>query len=93
MKPQLLRYSALFLLCSTLLGCGFQLRGTGLTGTMLPDDWKSMYLVTSNPNSELSREVTTRFAANGITWQARDAAVCCVGHLRPWGTRYVVGLV
>ncbi|MFT4613294.1 MAG: LPS-assembly lipoprotein [Bacteroidia bacterium] len=74
MKPQLLRYSVLLLICSTLLGCGFQLRGTGLAGTLLPDDWKSMYLVTTNPNSELSREITARFAANGITWQAREAA-------------------
>jgi LPS-assembly lipoprotein len=28
-----------------------------------------MHLVTGNPNSEFSREVKTRFAANGVAWQ------------------------
>lgn len=74
MKQALLRYCTIVLLCCTLAGCGFQLRGTGLQGTLLPEEWKSMYLVTGNPNSELSREITSRFAANGITWQAANEA-------------------
>ncbi len=49
-----------------LAGCGFQLRGTG--GVSVPVEWKSMYLITSSPNSEFSREVKLRFAANGIEW-------------------------
>jgi LPS-assembly lipoprotein len=51
---------------SLLAACGFQLRGTG--GVMVPDDWKSMYLVTGNPNGELGREVRTIFAAGGVEW-------------------------
>ena len=63
----------LCLLGSALLaGCGFQLRGTG-PGVAVPDDWKSMYLVTNNPNSEFSREVMLRFAAHGVEWQADPA--------------------
>ena len=57
-----------FLLAAMLLlaGCGFQLRGAG-TATALPESWRQMHLVTGNPNSEFSREVKARFAANGIT--------------------------
>ena len=54
-------------------GCGFQLRGSS-TATALPDSWKKMHLVTGNPNSEFSREVQARFAANGILWVDRDEA-------------------
>lgn len=58
-----------------LLGaCGFQLRGTGDEGTKIPDTWKSMQLVTGNPNGEFSREVQTRFAANGVEWTSRENA-------------------
>ena len=58
-----------------LLGaCGFQLRGTGDDGTNIPDSWKSMQLVTGNPNGEFSREVQTRFAANGVEWTSREKA-------------------
>jgi LPS-assembly lipoprotein len=56
----------------TLAGCGFQLRGTG-PGVAVPDNWKSMYLVTNNPNSEFSREVVLRFAAHGVEWQQQPA--------------------
>jgi LPS-assembly lipoprotein len=58
------------MLCS----CGFQLRGVGDNATALPHQWKSMHLVTSNPNAELSREVISRFAASGVEWQERDTA-------------------
>lgn len=55
------------LTASLLAGCGFHLRGTG--GQSLPEQWKSMYLDTGSPNSELSREVRSGFTANGIQWQ------------------------
>ena len=57
-----------------LAACGFQLRGT-CEGTTVPEDWYSMYLVSGNPNGELSRELRSRFAANGIQWaeQLEDA--------------------
>ena len=51
----------------TLGACGFHLRGTG-AGMTVSEEWRSMYLVTGNPNSEFSREVLARFAANGIQW-------------------------
>ncbi len=56
-----------------LAACGFQLRGTG-EGVAVPDDWRSMHLVTDNPNSEFSRAVRTRFAANGVEWRDRQEA-------------------
>ena len=57
-----------------LSACGFQLRGTGDSGTVVPDAWKSMHLVTGNPNSEFSRDVQTLFAANGVQWRDREDA-------------------
>ena len=51
-----------------LSACGFQLRGVGDNTTQLPESWKSMYLSTANPNSEFSREVEMRFAAQGIAY-------------------------
>lgn len=68
MPRSLIRLTCLLAVIGLLGACGFQLRGSGLVGTMLPEDWTSMTLVTGNPNSELSREITSRFAANGITW-------------------------
>ena len=59
------------LLC-LLSACGFQLRGSG--GTALPESWHDMYLVTGNPNSELSREIESRFAADGVNWVAQENA-------------------
>ena len=50
-----------------LTACGFQLRGAG--GTMVPDEWKSLHLVTDNPNGELAREVRTTFSASGVVWE------------------------
>jgi LPS-assembly lipoprotein len=57
-----------------LSACGFQLRGTGDSGTVVPDAWKSMHLITGNPNSEFSRAVQTLFAANGVQWLDREDA-------------------
>lgn len=65
----------LTLAMACLLGaCGFQLRGTGDQGTSIPPEWKSMSLITGNPNGEFAREVQTRFAANGVNWQSREEA-------------------
>ncbi len=66
----------LVLACCTLItACGFQLRGSG-GGTSIPDSWRSMYLMTGNPNGELGRAVQAQFAANGINWtdNREDAA-------------------
>ena len=67
-------YSFILGITCLLSACGFQLRGTGEGGTNVPEAWKSMHLVTGNPNSEFSREVLSRFAANGVTWADRDVA-------------------
>lgn len=60
------RLLAIAAVAALLAACGFQLRGTG--GINVPDDWRSMYLVTSNPNGELGRDVRTIFAASGVDW-------------------------
>ncbi|MDX1736251.1 MAG: LPS assembly lipoprotein LptE [Halioglobus sp.] len=67
---------ALLLVATTILlgGCGFQLRGVGNSATLLPEEWKQMHLVTNNPNSEFSREVSARFELNGVTWAERADA-------------------
>ena len=51
-----------------LSACGFQLRGVGDDALVLPEAWKNMALVTGNPNSEFSREIKARFAANDVQW-------------------------
>ena len=72
--PQRLFRTTLILGAVCLLSaCGFQLRGTG-EGVNVPDDWRYMYLVTNNPNSEFSRAVRTRFASNGVEWQDKEQA-------------------
>lgn len=67
-------FRTVLLLCilAALSACGFQLRGVG--GPSVPDKWKSMQLVTANPNSEFSRAVYIRFATNGVQWQEADSA-------------------
>ncbi len=62
---------AVGLLC-ILSACGFQLRGAG--GTGLPQAWSKMHLITNNPNGELSRELQSIFAANGVEWVAAEQA-------------------
>lgn len=60
--------------CMTFIAaCGFQLRGTG-SGSALPDQWRSMHLLSQNPNGELSRVVESSFSASGVQWQARNEA-------------------
>lgn len=57
-----------------LLGaCGFQLRGAA-SSTGLPEDWRQLYLATENPNSEFTRDLRSRFSANGIEWVERGEA-------------------
>lgn len=57
-----------------LLGaCGFQLRGAA-SSTALPEDWRQLHLTTENPNSEFSRELQSRFSANGIEWVEHSEA-------------------
>jgi len=68
----LLQASLLLCTLAMLSACGFQLRGTG--GPTVPDEWKSMQLVSGNPNSEFSRAVFTRFAINGVQWQEAGLA-------------------
>jgi LPS-assembly lipoprotein len=73
MYRRLTHYS-LILGISCLLGaCGFHLRGMGDSSLVLPEAWKSMNLVTNNPNDEFSREVSTLLAANGIQWTGDSA--------------------
>ena len=67
MSSSSLRLLSLALTACLLTACGFQLRGTG--GAMVPDEWKSMHLITDNPNGELAREVRTTFAASGVVWE------------------------
>ena len=74
MHRRLVSYTLLLSLALVLSACGFQLRGVGDNATALPDDWKNMHLVTSNPNGEFSREVETRFAAQGIQWTTLEDA-------------------
>jgi LPS-assembly lipoprotein len=74
MHRRLASYTLILGMTCLLSACGFQLRGTGDGGTNVPDAWKSMHLVTNNPNSEFSREVLSRFAANGVQWTDQDVA-------------------
>jgi LPS-assembly lipoprotein len=68
----LFRLTILLGTLSLLTACGFHLRGVG--GTTVPDEWKSMHLVTSNPNSEFTRAVIAQFAANGVQWTDAKSA-------------------
>lgn len=74
MPPRLARHFLILVTTCLLAGCGFQLRGTAGAGAALPDSWKTMYLVTGNPNGEFSQAVRTVFTTNGVTWTDKDAA-------------------
>ena len=60
MYRRLTHYSIIVGMICLLSACGFQLRGAGTGGTALPEAWKSMYLVTNDPNSEFTRDVSAR---------------------------------
>lgn len=68
----LIRLTILLGALSLLAACGFHLRGVG--GTTVPEQWKSMHLVTKNPNSEFTRAVIAQFAANGVQWTDAESA-------------------
>ena len=68
MHRRLTRYSVLLAFTCLLGACGFHLRGTGVGGAALPEAWKNMFMATGNPNSEFSRDVAARFAANGVSF-------------------------
>jgi len=68
MYRRLYRYGLILGITCLLGACGFHLRGMGNSGTAIPDAWKSMNLVTSNPNGEFSRDVAAQLAANGVQW-------------------------
>ena len=68
MYRRLTHYSIIVGMICLLSACGFQLRGAGTGGTALPEAWKSMYLVTNNPNSEFTRDVSALFSATGVIW-------------------------
>lgn len=69
---RLFRFTVILGALSLLAACGFHLRGVG--GTTVPDEWKSMHLVTNNPNSEFTRAVIAQFAANGVRWTDSENA-------------------
>jgi LPS-assembly lipoprotein len=74
MVRHLTHYGLIFGVTFLLAACGFHLRGTGDSRTALPEDWKSMHLVTENPNGEFSRNITALFAAHGVQWADRASA-------------------
>jgi|TARA_B110000503_G_scaffold37745_2_gene61716 LPS-assembly lipoprotein len=67
-------YSLILGITCLLGSCGFHLRGMGNAGASLPESWKSMYLMTGNPNGEFSRDVSSQLAANGVQWTDREKA-------------------
>jgi LPS-assembly lipoprotein len=74
MYRRLTHFSLLLGMTCLLGACGFHLRGVGTDGLFVPEAWKSMHLVTDNPNGEFSRNVTVLFAANGVQWTDGDGA-------------------
>ncbi len=69
MKKCLLQAFSLALLL-TLTACGFQLRGD----IDLPEQWRDLRLLSASSNSELSRDLESSFANNGIHWQSAEQA-------------------
>ena len=74
MRRHITHLTTLFAIACLISACGFQLRGVGSNTVSIPAEWKSMTLITGNPNSELSREVVSRFSANGVEWTDRKSA-------------------
>lgn len=74
MYRRFIHYSLILGVTCALAACGFQLRGVGSAATSLPDNWKSMALVTNSPNSEFSRDVIALLSANGVQWTERGKA-------------------
>lgn len=74
MQRRLASYTFILGITCLLSACGFHLRGTGDSSTVVPEEWKSMHFVTGNPNSEFSRDIQSRFAANGVQWMDKENA-------------------
>jgi LPS-assembly lipoprotein len=75
MQRRFASYTLILGIACLISACGFQLRGTGgQDGTTVPEDWKNMHFVTNNPNSEFSRDLQSRFAANGVLWMDQENA-------------------
>ena len=74
MRRHLTKFTLVLGITCLLGACGFQLRGTGGGGAVLPDDWKSMYLVTGNPNAEFSRAVQSVLSTNDLSSTSRADA-------------------
>ena len=64
------RHTFALLSLSALTACGFQLRGA----VELAPAWRSLYLHSASPNSELSKTLVAGLARNGIELSAADAA-------------------
>tara|TARA_R100000005_G_scaffold86226_1_gene55006 strand:+ start:1876 stop:2394 length:519 start_codon:yes stop_codon:yes gene_type:complete len=69
----MVRIASILLLAVLLSACGFQLRGAA-SSTGLPAEWRQLHLETGSPNSEFTRELRSRFSANGIEWVDRKEA-------------------
>lgn len=60
----LLRYTTIATLVLLLSACGFHLRGS----MDIPQEWMTLNLDSTSPNSELSNAVRSGFSANGVNW-------------------------
>ena len=65
-----LRLSLVLTLSLLLSACGFHLRGT----VELPEEWRSLYLSSSSPNSELTVALRNGFESNGVNITNLDEA-------------------
>ena len=74
MRNQFASSLTLVFLATLLASCGFHLRGMGDSATILPDDLKIMSLHNNNANSEFTRELISRFEANGVVWTTQKDA-------------------
>ncbi len=72
MDSRLCQHSIILVVICLLTACGFQLRGVG--SMAIPEAWKSMYLASSSPNSDFSRDVVSQLAANDVQWTDRKNA-------------------
>ncbi|MGD9660869.1 MAG: LPS assembly lipoprotein LptE [Porticoccaceae bacterium] len=60
---------ALFLSTAVVSGCGWQLRGAG----MIPEDLKTLHVVSRDPNGKLSRELARALRSAGVEVPASTA--------------------
>ena len=67
------RQILIILFFSTLIACGFQLRGED-SKFLMPPHWKKFALKTSNPRSEFTQQVILVFQATGVEWSPISSA-------------------